>query len=88
MGEAKYGLHHLQRHGARSAKYTSTKASKALANGIKMGSPVDELLKVYGKPEETSENAVGGKRYTYSTKGILFWTYQGKVIQIVIFRRQ
>jgi hypothetical protein len=59
---------------------------EALANGIKLGSPENTLLDLYGKPEKTIENSHGAKMRTYARKGILFWTYQGKVSQIVLFK--
>ncbi len=57
----------------------------ALANGIKVGSP-DTILKRYGKPEYTINRANGAKEYEYSSRGILFWTYRGRVTQIVVFK--
>ena len=58
----------------------------ALANGIKLGSPEKTLLDLYGKPDKMTENPYGAKMHTYAKKGILFWTYQGKVSQIVVFK--
>jgi hypothetical protein len=58
----------------------------ALANGITLGSPENTIVKLYGKPEKTTENPYGAKACTYPTKGICFWTYQGKVSQIIVFK--
>ena len=57
----------------------------ALANGIKLGSSGNDLLKLYGKPEHAEDRGNGAKQYEYSSKGILFWTNQRKVAQIVVF---
>ncbi len=59
---------------------------KALANGLKLGSPGGEVLKLYGEPDHVIEQSNGAKEYEYSQKGILFWTYQGKITQIVVFK--
>jgi beta-lactamase regulating signal transducer with metallopeptidase domain len=58
----------------------------ALANGLKLGSPSDGMMKLYGEPESTKTQDNGAKQYEYSQKGILFWTYQGKITQIVVFK--
>lgn len=58
----------------------------ALANGVKVGASGSKMLKLYGEPEHTSDQGRGGKTYEYSSKGILFWTYQGKISQIVVFK--
>lgn len=58
----------------------------ALANGLKVGSSGGKVLKLYGEPESVMDRGNGAKRYEYSKKGILFWTYQGKITQIVVFR--
>jgi hypothetical protein len=60
----------------------------ALANGLKLGSSGSQMLKLYGEPEHTKDRGNGAKQYEYSQKGILFWTYQGKISQIVVFRPQ
>jgi beta-lactamase regulating signal transducer with metallopeptidase domain len=57
----------------------------ALANGLKLGSPGNEILKLYGKPEHVVDRGNGAKEYEYSSKGILFWTNQRKIVQIVVF---
>jgi beta-lactamase regulating signal transducer with metallopeptidase domain len=56
----------------------------ALANGVKVGAR-DNILKLYGKPEHTTNGDNGAKQYEYSKKGILFWIYRGHVTQIVVF---
>lgn len=58
----------------------------ALANGIKVGSPADEVAKHYGKPEHVTNQAGGAVLSEYSQKGILFWTYQGKIAQFTVFK--
>ncbi|MCE5303898.1 MAG: M56 family metallopeptidase [Planctomycetaceae bacterium] len=58
----------------------------ALANGLKLGAPGGEVLKLYGEPEHVLDRRNGAKKYEYSQKGILFWTYQGKITQIVVFK--
>ena len=58
----------------------------ALTNGIKLGSSGGAMLKLYGEPEHGKERPNGARQYEFSTKGILFWTYQGKITQIVVFK--
>jgi hypothetical protein len=58
----------------------------ALANGIKLGSSGSEMLKIYGEPEHTVDRGNGARMYEYSKKGILFWSNQGKITQIVLFK--
>jgi hypothetical protein len=58
----------------------------ALANGIKLGSSGSEMLRSYGEPEFTFDRQNGAKQYGYTEKGILFWTFQGKISQIVVFK--
>jgi len=58
----------------------------ALKNGIKLGSSGDTMLKQYGEPDHVIARRNGAKQYEYSTKGILLWTYQGKITQIVVFK--
>ena len=57
-----------------------------LENGVKLGSPGDALLKLYGEPEHVINGPDGAKEYEYSTKGILFWTHRGVIVQIVVFK--
>ncbi len=57
-----------------------------LTNGLKLGSPGSKVLKLYGEPEHITERGNGAKKYEYSKKGILFWTYQGKITQIAVFK--
>ena len=59
---------------------------EALSNGIKLGAPGHNVLKEYGEPEHVIDPRNGAKEYEYSSKGILFWTNQGKVTQIVVFK--
>lgn len=57
-----------------------------LANGIGLGSPAAKVQELYGgSPSHTIERPNGAKEYEYSDKGILLWTYQGKITQIVVF---
>lgn len=58
----------------------------ALANGIQLGSDADTVPQQYGEPEYVIDPQNGAKEYEYSSKGILFWTNQGKVTQIVVFK--
>ncbi len=58
----------------------------ALNNGLKLGSPGREVLKLYGEPTHVTERGNLAKKYEYSQEGILFWTYQGRITQIVIFK--
>ncbi len=58
----------------------------ALANGLKLGGPADQVQKLYGKPSFTMRRSNGAKEFEYSDKGILFWTYRGKITQIVVFK--
>jgi beta-lactamase regulating signal transducer with metallopeptidase domain len=58
----------------------------ALENGLMVGSPVEQIFECYGaKPDFITNRDNGAARYEYSTKGVLFWTYQGKIAQIVFF---
>ena len=59
---------------------------EALSNGIKLGAPGNNVLKEYGEPEYVIDPRNGAKEYEYSSKGILFWTNQEKVTQIVVFK--
>lgn len=56
-----------------------------LANGIKLGSAGDEMLRLYGKPEVIDPHNTAGA-YEYSSKGILFCIYEQKITQIVVFK--
>ncbi len=58
----------------------------ALANGIKLGSSGDQMLKLYGEPDFVTDNRNGAKMYNYTSKGILFWTNHRKIMQIVVFK--
>jgi hypothetical protein len=58
----------------------------ALANGLKVGGPADQVLTLYGKASFTKDRGNGAKQFEFSEKGILFWTYQGKITQIVVFK--
>jgi beta-lactamase regulating signal transducer with metallopeptidase domain len=58
----------------------------ALANGLRLGSPGSDVFKLYGEPTHVIDRGNGAKEYEYSEKGILFWTYEGKITQIVVFR--
>ena len=59
----------------------------ALANGIKVGSPAGKVQECYGEmPTPTIERDNGAKEYEYSDKGILLWTHEGKITQIVVFK--
>ena len=58
----------------------------ALANGVKLSSSGSEMLKLYGEPEHAVDRGNGARKYEYSQKGILFWTYQGSITQIVVFK--
>jgi hypothetical protein len=58
----------------------------ALANGVKLGSSGSEMLKIYGEPEHMVDQGNGARMYEYSKKGILFWTTQGSITQIVLFK--
>ena len=44
------------------------------------------MLKLYGEPEHMIERPNGAREYEFSTKGILLWTYRGKITQIVVFK--
>ena len=55
----------------------------ALANGIRVGSPASAMLTLYGEPDHVMDQG-GAKKYEFSTKGLLFWTYGGKISQIVV----
>ena len=37
-------------------------------------------------PSTSLSQGGGGKQYEFSQKGVLFWTYQGKITQIVVFK--
>ena len=56
----------------------------ALGNGLMAGSP-DTISKFYGEPESTAVKP-GAKAYKYPSRGIIFWTNDGKITQIVVFR--
>jgi beta-lactamase regulating signal transducer with metallopeptidase domain len=58
----------------------------SLANGIKVGSAGSAMLKLYGEPEHVNDPGNGAKQYEFSSKGILFWTNQGKITQITVFK--
>ena len=58
----------------------------ARKNGIKLGSAGNTLLKLYGEPQYVIDPRNGARKYEYSTKGILFWTNQGRITQIVVFK--
>ena len=58
----------------------------ALKNGIKVGSPAAAVEMFYGQPEFVKTRPSGAKHLEYSTKGVLFWTYRGKITQIVVFK--
>ena len=57
----------------------------SLANGVAVGSR-DAIVSLYGQPEYAINRGNGAKEYEYSTKGVLFWTCQGRVAQIVVFK--
>ncbi|GEM_PF-2213116 len=58
----------------------------ALANGLKLGSSGSAMLKLYGESDHAKVRPNGARQYEYSTRGILFWTYQGEITQIVVFK--
>jgi beta-lactamase regulating signal transducer with metallopeptidase domain len=58
----------------------------ALANGLQIGSPMEQVIQSYGsKPDFITNRDNGAMKYEYSTKGLLFWAYQGRITQIVLF---
>jgi beta-lactamase regulating signal transducer with metallopeptidase domain len=60
---------------------------EAIENGLRVGAPVEQVFEYYGaKPDFITNRNNGASKYEYSSKGILFWTYQGLVTQIVFFR--
>lgn len=54
--------------------------------GIHIGSSEVKLLQSYGEPDHILDIGNGSKKLEYSKKGVLFWTRNGKVNQIVVFR--
>ena len=56
------------------------------AGGVEIGSSEDKMRKTYGEPEHVTANGNGAKKFEFSKKGVLFWTFNGKVSQIVVFR--
>jgi len=58
----------------------------ALANGLKLGSSGSAMLKLYGESDHAKVRPNGARQYEYSTKGVLFWTYQGEITQLVVFK--
>ncbi len=58
----------------------------ALANGIQVGSPESKILPFYGQPDNVERPPSSAKRYTYAKKGILLWSDQGEIAQIVVFK--
>jgi hypothetical protein len=57
-----------------------------LTSGVMIGSLEEGLLSAYGKPDHLTDNGGGERKYEFSTKGVLFWTKNGRVSQIVVFR--
>jgi beta-lactamase regulating signal transducer with metallopeptidase domain len=59
----------------------------ALANGVKLGSPADNVEKFYGdKPNQIYKRDNGAENHEYLDKGIMLWTYQGKITQIIVMK--
>jgi hypothetical protein len=57
-----------------------------LPNGLKVGSPADQAIQLFGdKPDFITRRDNGATKYEYSTKGVLFWTHEGKITQLVFF---
>ena len=57
----------------------------ALSSGIAIGSPEQAIERAYGKPNNLTTRGTG-RKYEYSSRGVLFWTNSGRVSQIVVFR--
>jgi hypothetical protein len=57
----------------------------SLGNGLRVGFRSDQIIALYGEPDFTARRDNGAMKYGYSKKGILFWTYQGNITQIVAF---
>lgn len=58
-----------------------------IGKGVKVGSPVDQAIQLFGdKPDFITTRDGGATKYEYSTKGVLFWMYGGKVSQVVFFK--
>lgn len=58
-----------------------------LANGVKVGSPADQAIRLFGdKPDFITRRDNGATKYEYSTKGVLLWMYEGKITQLVFFK--
>lgn len=58
----------------------------ALANGLRLGSSGSAMLKLYGESDHAKVQPNGARQYEYSTRGILFWTFEGQITQIVVFK--
>ncbi len=59
----------------------------SLANGIKLGSPASDVEKYYGdKPTQIFKRDNGAANHIYADKGIMLWTYQGKITQIIVMK--
>jgi beta-lactamase regulating signal transducer with metallopeptidase domain len=56
-----------------------------LASGLRIGSAANQLFERYGKPDVIVNRNNDAVKYEYSQRGVLFWTYQGEIIQIVVF---
>ncbi len=56
-----------------------------LTSGVQIGSETKDLTPTYGQPDSVVERGEG-KKYTFTNKGVLFWTKGDKVTQIVVFR--
>ena len=58
----------------------------ALTNGLKLGSPGGEVLKLYGEPEHVVDRGNGAKEYEYSKRAFYSGHTRGKITQIVVFK--
>jgi hypothetical protein len=54
--------------------------------GIRIGSSLKDTLASYGEPS-SQENAEGGKKLIWTSKGILIWFHEDRVSQIVVFQK-
>jgi hypothetical protein len=58
----------------------------ALRNGLKVGSPASTIVNLYGEPNVAYSRPNGATHNEYTNEGICFWTYQGKITQIICFK--
>jgi hypothetical protein len=58
----------------------------SLPTGIEIGSSEQKMRNAYGESPIVTNNENGAKKFEFSGNGVLFWTNQDKITQIVIFK--